>query len=57
MISGLSLHSVDLDDIPDAMSPMMGRSDSNAVLSGGHNAVGRRKSVGELLKFSTFLNA
>ncbi|NP_001334205.1 Ral GTPase-activating protein subunit alpha/beta N-terminal domain-containing protein [Caenorhabditis elegans] len=46
VISGLSLHSVDLDDIPDAMSPMMGRSDSNAVLSGGHNAVGRRKSVG-----------
>ncbi|KAF1764940.1 hypothetical protein GCK72_004891 [Caenorhabditis remanei] len=44
VISGLSLHSVDLDDIPDAMSPMMGRSDSSAVLS--HQAVGRRKSVG-----------
>ncbi|EGT53943.1 hypothetical protein CAEBREN_30422 [Caenorhabditis brenneri] len=46
VISGLSLHSVDLDDIPDAMSPMMGgRTDSSAVLA-GHNAVGRRKSVG-----------
>ncbi|CAI2339835.1 unnamed protein product [Caenorhabditis sp. 36 PRJEB53466] len=43
VISGLSLHSVDLDDIPDAMSPMMGRSDSTAL---SHNAVGRRKSVG-----------
>ncbi|PIC44638.1 hypothetical protein B9Z55_004941 [Caenorhabditis nigoni] len=47
VISGLSLHSVDLDDIPDAMSPMMGRSDSSAVLgSTAHSAVGRRKSVG-----------
>uniref|UniRef100_A0A1I7U5J4 Rap-GAP domain-containing protein n=1 Tax=Caenorhabditis tropicalis TaxID=1561998 RepID=A0A1I7U5J4_9PELO len=45
VISGLSLHSVDLDDIPDAMSPMMGRSDSSAML-GQHTAVGRRKSVG-----------
>lgn len=45
VISGLSLHSVDLDDIPDAMSPIMGRTDSTGLSA--HSAVGRRKSVGK----------